>query len=649
MQFFRRLVRSKIGQSLALALLLVIGFAFAAGDITGSGGLSVIGPSSATVAEVGDRSVTVNEVQTRVQRFYERYRQEQPELTMAQFLAQGGLRQVVDEMIAVKALIAYGERHGMRVSKKLVDAEIARTPAFADATGAFSETQFRSLLAQQRISEKELREDFAGQIIRQHLLMPAAAGARTPEAMVPPYAAMLIERREGQMFAIPSAAFAPARAATDAELKAYYGAHPDDFAIPEQRKLRYVLYGRERFDAQSAPTEAEIAAAYKSRAAQYAARDTRDFSQLILPTQAQARDIAAKAGGGRSLVDLAREAGLSAARSEGVDQAALAGSTSAEAAKAAFAARKGQVVGPFRTALGWALIRVEDVRTIPGKTLEQARAELVPLLRAEKARQLFADFVNDLDGKLGDGATLAEIAKSTNGQVVETPLLTGEGRNLRDPGYTPDAAVQALLKPGFAMSPSDDPQIVSVKPDEQVAVIAPGDVVAAGPPPLAEIRAAVEAGWRLAQGAAKAREAATKVAALVNRGTAPEEALRQAGVTNVAPEPLSVRRIELNQQRGQVAPPLRALLTMRLNSAQMLPMERNLGFIVVRLARITPEDPRGNASLMQSTRAGLANVLGGEYTLQLMSAIEKDLKVTRNPTAIAAVEKALRDANGAAQ
>jgi len=647
MQFFRRMVRTKIGGYLALGLLLLLGFAFAAADMSGSVG-SMLGQNSAQVAKISGDTITANDLQTRTQRFFERVRQEQPELTMAEFLAQGGMQQVLDEMISVKALIAYGQKHGVRISKKLVDAEIARTPAFADATGVFSETQFRSILSQNRVSEQEVREDFTGQIIRQHLLMAAAAGARTPETMVPPYAAMLIELREGEMFAVPSQRFAPEKAPTDAQLRAFYTANPDEFALPEQRKLRYVLLSRERFDAQAAPTEAEIADAYKARAKEFAASQARDLSQLILPTEAQAKDFAAKAAGGKTLADLAREAGLSASRTQAAEQAAIASQTSADAAKAAFAAGKGQLVGPFRTALGWALIHVDDIRSVPGKALEQVRPELTAELRERKAKELFADFVNQLDGRLGEGATLTDLAKENDLQIAETPLLTGEGRNLRDPAYQADETVQALLKPGFAMSGSDDPQIVPVKPDEQIAILIPGDTVAAGPPPLTEVREAAVLAWRLSQGAAKAREAANKASALMNKGVAPEEALKQAGIAGLPRQPLAVRRIQLNQQTG-APPPLRALLTMQVNSARVVAMENNLGFVVVRLAKVTPEDPRPNTQLMDSTRAGLANVLGNEYMTQLIGAIERDLKVSRNLTAIAAVEKALREANGLAQ
>ena len=649
MNFFRFLVRSKAGKYIAGGILLLIALAFAVTGMNGQGGLSVLGPSSAYVAQIGSQTLTVNEVQSRAQRVFERFRQEKPDLTMSQFLAQGGLKQLTDEMIAVKALIAYGDKHGMRISKKLIDAEIARIPAFQDATGNFSETQFKSMLAQQHIAEKELREDLAGNIMRQHLLLAAAAGVRPPDGMLPPYAAMLIEKRDGEAIAIPSQSFAPAQPATDMQLKAFFAAHLADFALPEQRKLRYLLLTRDRFLDQSAPTDAEIAAAYKTRAALYAPKETRDLSQLILPTEAQAKDLAAKAAGGKSLADLAKEAGLSATPLNGLEQANLASTTSAEIAKAAFAAQKGALIGPFKSPLGWALLRVEGVHAIPGKTLDQAKPEIVEALRGDKSRALFSEFVNKVDGKLGEGATLADVAKANGLEVTETPLITAQGKNLRDPAYKPDDAVNALLKAGFGMAQGDDPQIVQVKADDQVAVLVPGDIVAAGPPPFAEVRNAVELEWKLAQGAVKARDAATKVAVLVGKGVAAADALKQAGVAGQpAIQPISIRRADINQQ-NPVPPPVTALLTMRTGSAKVIPMTKNLGFMVVRLATVTQEDPRANAELMNSTRAGLGNALGAEYAAQLTAAIEKDVDVRRNAVAMASIEQALRQANGAAQ
>jgi peptidyl-prolyl cis-trans isomerase D len=260
MNFFRRILGSKFGGWIAAAFLGVIAFAFVIGDLSGSGGINVLGPSTGEVARVGKQTVTVNELQSRTQLVFERLREQRPELTMDQFLREGGLRRVADELIASKALIAYGEKHGMQISKALVDAQIASNPAFVDATGNFSETVYRQLLAQRRINEKEFRDDILAQLLQQQMIAPIAAGARTPDSMVPPYAAMLIEERSGEMIAIPSAAFAPKTPPTEAELQAYYRQFPAKFTVPEQRRLRYALVDMARFEAQAAPTDAEIAA-----------------------------------------------------------------------------------------------------------------------------------------------------------------------------------------------------------------------------------------------------------------------------------------------------------------------------------------------------------------------------------------------------
>jgi len=649
MQSFRTLARSKAGKYIAGGILLVIAIAFAVTGMNGQGGLTAVGTNSTDIAVVGGQAITVNELQTRAQQLFERAREQQPTYTMAQFLAQGGLNDVANQMISEKALMVYGEKYGIVVSKKLVDAEIARIPAFADATGTFSETQFKSILEQQHVTEKQLRDDFTNQIIRQHILLAAAAGVHPPEGFVAPYAAMLIEARSGEVLAIPSKVFAPTQPASEADLKAFFAAHPSDFALPEQRKLRYILFSRDRFDAQTVPTDADIAAAYKARASLYAPRETRDVSQLILSTEAQAKDVAAKAAGGKKLADLAHEAGLTPSRFAGEDQTQLTAQTSTDIAKAVFAAKKGALLGPFKAPLGWAVLSVEDVHAIAGKTLDQARSEIVTLLRADKGRQLFAEFANGIDSKLGSGATLADIAKANGAEIVETPFLTAQGVNVHDATYKPDETVSALLKAGFTMNKGDDAQIVQLKVDEQVAVLAPGDVIPAGPPSFEEARAAVQADWALAQGAAKARDAANKVVALLKQGVAIDDALKQAGAAGQERQPVTVRRVDLQQQQGKVPPPVQAMFSMTPGSAKIMQMTRNAGYLIVRLEKVTETDPSSDQAILQSTRRGIGQTLGSEYAAQLVAAIQKDVRVTRNAAALASVEAELRKANNSAQ
>lgn len=645
MQIFRRLLGSKYGGVFAGGFLAIIAFAFIAGDLSNSN-FSLGGQSSSEVARIGKLSLTTAELQSRTQMVFERVRRDNPALTIDQFLADNGLNRVADELIASKALIAYGEKHGMKISKALVDAQIATNPAFVDATGNFSETVFRQLLSQQRVSEMDLRDDIKAQIIQQQLLTPVSAGAKAPTSMVPPYAAMLIEERTGEMFGVPSATFAPKAPPTDAELRAYFAANGSQFAIPEQRKLRYALVNLSRFEAQAKPTEAELAALYKSKAAQYQARQVRDFSQLILTTQAAANDAAAKAKQGQALTAVASSLGLAATRIDNVDQSQLASQTNADIAKAGFAAASNGVIGPVRSPLGWAVLRVEAVRDVPGKTLDQVRAELTPELVTVKERQLFSEFLSEIDGKLGDGVGLADIAKEKQLTLVETPFIIRDGKAPRDPAFKADPALTAVLEAAFAASQDDDAQIVAVKPDEEAAILSVSDIVPEGPPAFNDVKAAVQVAWALDKGTAQARKVATQLAAELGKGGDPAAALAKLGLNGTPRQPLAARRADINQQNGRIPAPLEALFTIKQGATRMIPLDNKQGFIVVRLNAIKPNDPNKVPQLMQSTAAGLSNVLGSEYSRQMLGAIQKELGVTRNKDAMASVEAELRRTHG---
>jgi peptidyl-prolyl cis-trans isomerase D len=141
---------------------------------------------------------------------------------------------------------------------------------------------------------------------------------------------------------------------------------------------------------------------------------------------------------------------------------------------------------------------------------------------------------------------------------------------------------------------------------------------------------------------------ATQLAAELNRGAAAAPVLAKLGLTSTPRQPLAARRADINRQDGKIPPPLAALFTIGTGATRMLPLENNQGFIVVRLDKITSQDPLKTPQLLTSTQAGLGNVLGGEYARQFLVAIQQDLGVKRNESVIASVEKALRDANGSA-
>ena len=77
-----------------------------------------------------------------------------------------------------------------------------------------------------------------------------------PESFGRRYASLLRERREGTLALLPSSAFVPTGAPTDAQLQAFYRESSSRFIRPERRVIRYATFGEEALGELPAPIAA---------------------------------------------------------------------------------------------------------------------------------------------------------------------------------------------------------------------------------------------------------------------------------------------------------------------------------------------------------------------------------------------------------
>lgn len=646
---FRRIIHSKFGAIFAILFLGVIAAAFILGDVTSGqfGGASLSG--GGTAAKAKGYKLTVAELQDRVQRVFENARRSSPELQIGEFFAQGGGAQVFDQLVQSLTLRAFADDQGMHISKRLIDAQIAQVPAFQDAAGNFSNDSFRALLARERLSEQALRDDIRREILQRQLLAPIGLGARPSENLVLPYASLLLEARQGNVAAIPAVAFLDDKDPTDAQLTDFYKKNSARFTIPEQRRIRYAVVDATRFAQAAAPSDADISAYYNQNRAAYAASQTRSVEQLVLPTEAGAKAIAAQVKGGKSLPQAAQAAGLSVSTLEGQSRAQLTSATSKAVADAVFAAQQGELVGPVRGPLGFLLLRVTAVQDKPARPLSAVREEIVKTLRAQKEKQLLNDFTAKLEDQIADGGTFEEVAKDNGLTLETTPPLLATGKQVKDMAYVAPADIQPLVAPAFAMSADDDAQLVPITPDERYALIAPGQIIAAAPPPLAEVKPLVQAQYKLNAGNQKAKALAEQIQTKVAKGTKLADAIAQAGVRLPAPQTLGGRRADI--MRAEQRPPAEVsiLFSMAENSVKTLPISEGRGYFVVQLTKIERGDAKGNPQLLAQVRDQMGDVIGQEYGEQFERAVEKELGVTRNAKAVEQVRSALTANNSGGQ
>ena len=636
--FFRRIFTSRVGAAIALAFLVMLGFAFTLSDVTGSIGSSSV--SGGNVARVGDRQISSVELRQRIQRAFQAAAQQRPGLTMAQFLEGDAVDRMLREMAEVYALDQYARAHGVGIDRATIDAQIARNPAFAGVDGSFSEEVLRQRLSSEGVSSTRFRSDLESESIVRQLVAPFGQVGIVARGVALPYASLLLEERRGQAVFVPASRYVPTAPPTDQQLAAYYGSQRVRYTVPERRVIRYAILDSSAVGAVAAVTPAEIQAEFTANAAQYAARESRRINQVIAGTQAIANRIATSVRGGSSLSAAAQAAGLSASPVTATSREQFAGGTSAPVAAAAFTAQRGAVIGPLQVPLGWIVLQVDGIDSTPARNLTQVTPELTTRLTDRRRQEAMVDLYNSVQDALNGGATVTEVATDKSLRIMTTPAIFANGTSPDQPAFRPELLLQPIIAAGFQAHQGDPGQVLTLQENQVFALVEVADTTEAAPPPIAQIRDRVVADWRVAQGARVARDRARTILASVERG----QSLSAAAVAAGAPasvQPIGGRRINITNAQGGVPPEIALLFTMPQGSAKTLELPGNAGWMVIHLGQVVRGDASGNQQLLEAVQGQFVNALGSEYVGILVAAARAEFPIEIDAAAVAVLRDQL--------
>ncbi len=632
-QGFRKLFQSRIGVFLALAFVGLMALAFASADITGGSFGGIAGGER--VATVGDERISTSTYRETLNGAFDRERENNPQLTLKEYIAEGGAKGVLDAMIERVAVFAFAAREGLRIGDSLVGSELKDIPIFQGPDGKFSQDMYESALRQRGISDALLRSDLQQGLAARMTLIPAQIGTTIPAKVAAQYARLLNETRRGSVALIPSAAFAGDVKVTDALLQSYLAKNKAAFSLPERRTVQYALIDMSGV-ADVAATEAEIAAYYNANKAQYAGKEARTLTQLVLPTEAGAKAVLAELADPSRMAAVAQAKGLSTVQVAAADRADLSTRTSPAVTQVVYATAQGRIAGPVRGPLGWYLMRVDSITRTNERPLAAARTEIAAILTEKKRTDALAERAAAAEEQLNKGASLAEIAKSFGAKVETSGELLANGQPFGG-AAAPSPLVARLVPAIFAMEEGGDPQIASSADGKSYAIFAPGNVIAAAPPPYAVLKPTLERAYRLQEGAKLASQAADRVLAAIQKGQSPAEAMKLAGKPMPPVDQINTTRQALTASGRPVPPALGLMFQMAKGTTKKLEGPRNLGFMIVDLDSIETRPVAASDPIVGAIRRQLGDSLGGEMGAQLTKAIAADVGVTRNETAVKAV------------
>jgi peptidyl-prolyl cis-trans isomerase D len=410
---------------------------------------------------------------------------------------------------------------------------------------------------------------------------------------------------------------------------------------PERRTIRYATFDETAIKAVPAPSDSDVQTRYKLNVALYAPSETRSITQVIVPTEPAAKALAAEIAGGKSIEAAAASKGLSTSKQTGVTRQALEAQSSGAVAAAVFAAEQGKLAAPAKGALGWFVIRLDAIVHNPGKTLDQARGEIVAALTAEKRRAALADVSAGLDDQFSRSTGLADAAKSMGLTLTTTDPIQADGSVPSNPGIKPSPDVAPLVQAAFAMEREGQPQVAELQAGSRYVIFDVGQITPAAPPPLSEVREKVLADLTMARGNGAAKAAADKILAALARKVSLADAVKGLGADLPAAQAIAMSRQQLTAMQQRVPAPLALMFAMAQGTAKRLEAPGKAGWLVVRLDRIIPGAVAADDPLIAQARSELGGVVAREYADELRAAVREAVGVKRNEAAISAVRTQL--------
>lgn len=459
--------------------LLVLSFA-----VWGVGGFE--GYGAGTLATVGGEEVTVEDYA----RLYDQ----------AQRLAQqSGQRvnadQVLGQLLLGAALDDEANRYGLGISDDRVAAEIAKSPEFHDASGAFDRERFNVLLLNARMDPDAYIEEVRRGLVRSQFAGSIDAGLQVPQPMVEALYRLRNEERTISYVVVDETAIEPVGEPTEAELQAYFEDNKSRYRAPEYRQLALITLDADTLADPAAVTEDEVQAEYRTRAANLAQPERRRVEQITFDSADAANEAlgaidagedfaAAAAAHGGSVTDL----GLKA-RVEFLDPAV---------AEAAFAAGPNVAVAVTENALQPSVIRVTEIETGSTPSLEELEPRIRKDLATRAARSSLSDLYDQVEDERAGGATLEEAAKSLELPYRVVDAVSAAGAT-PDGGQVTDIPNQReVLQEAFLTEIGIENSPIRADGDSWVFYDVT-DITPARDRTLDEVREQALADWRLAE------------------------------------------------------------------------------------------------------------------------------------------------------
>jgi len=412
-----------------------------------------VGPSEA-VANVGPARVTSVELDQAMRRQAETYREQFRGNFDASLMDNPEIKRAVLDRLVNDKLIAIGsERAGIRIPDKALAERIAQLAEFQVA-GKFSKERYELVAKSIGLTpvglDERLRQDLRTQQFRDSI----AATAFVPKATLDSFIRLSEQTREVSVVNLAPEAHAAKVKVTPEQVKAYYDSHAVQFTTPERARVEYVELSLDALAAKAEVPAEEVKRAYEDgmQRNQWGKAEERRASHILITAAPDAKEADRKAAQqkAQAIADAVKKAPrtfAAVAKKESQDPGSATqggdlgffarGSMVKSFEDAAFAAKKGEIVGPVASDFGYHVILVAEVRPAQVKSLAEATPEIEASLKKQLASRRFAESAEAFSNTVYEqSSSLKPAADAMKLPVLQSAWIT-KGQPLAPPLNSP--------------------------------------------------------------------------------------------------------------------------------------------------------------------------------------------------------------------
>jgi peptidyl-prolyl cis-trans isomerase D len=375
-----------------LLLLIIVSFALFGVDAYFKGG------GGQWVAEVEKQKISSLELDELVKQEQARLRA-LGEKDTAKLESKELKQRVLDQLIRERLLIQTALARGYDVSDEALAPVVMNNPNFQE-NGKFSEPLFERFLARQGMSRPQFFQSLKREALVNSMMGVPLASAFVAKSSADHVAHLMTEQREVGKATIAAEQFLPKVQLEESAIEAYYKAHPEVSAVPEQAKVEYLVFSPQALASNVTVSEEERKAYYEQHLAQFATAEQRELAHILIrvPPEASASEREALETKAKEVLSKAQAApgqfGVLAKQisqdpvtaGKGGDLGFLApGSVFPTVEKAAFEMKAGEIRGPIQSPAGYHILLLKSVKPAS----QRAYVEVSDLV-AEGARQALA-------------------------------------------------------------------------------------------------------------------------------------------------------------------------------------------------------------------------------------------------------------------